>query len=320
MELPRPPVPPSTETGRTEPGTWREIIARFERELGPATDADSTEAEAPPTDASMGGALTPAAGEDVADVQEPFDLVPTAYVADIAETSGPVTPADVTDIAETSGLAPTADVADVEDKVEPVPPAAGTDLPGVEDTAEPTTSEAGADVEEIAPGALPSLDEAVPWEIAAMTTPDYTPPHSIHDREHDSWPVEAEDGDAVPAWSDDGAEDRAAASMGDSLEEIGELLLDEEASADPWDADTGPVDTGGGRSDFPLDAFIVPAGVHHAPSGYDADVARRVALRLDEIARQLRGGGLQSLGRAHSTDELSRVLAAIVTGYVARDD
>ncbi|HSK18178.1 MAG TPA: hypothetical protein VK912_03510 [Longimicrobiales bacterium] len=309
---------PPTETGRTEPGTWREIIARFERELGPATDADSTGAAAPPTDATTGGALPPAAGED-----DRSGLAPTADVADIAKTTDPAQTADVANIAETSDLVTPADVADiagVEDTTEPLPPATGTDLPGVEDTADHVTPETGTDEEEVAPGARPSLDEAVPWEIAAMTTPDYTPPHSIHDREHDSWPVEAEDGDAVPAWGEDVPEDRAPAPMEDSLEEIGELLLDEEASADPWAADRRAGDTGSGRPDFPLDAFIVPAGVHHAPTGYDADVARRVALRLDELARQLRGGGLQSLGRTHSTDELSRVLAAIVTGYVARDD
>ena len=49
-------------------------------------------------------------------------------------------------------------------------------------------------------------------------------------------------------------------------------------------------------------------------------LARLWVERLDELARQLRGSGLQSLGRTGSADELSRVLAAIVTGYVARDD
>ncbi|HSJ30697.1 MAG TPA: hypothetical protein VK933_04635 [Longimicrobiales bacterium] len=298
-ELPR---ATQSETGRTEPGTWREIIARFERELGPAPDADSPAEAAPPSEAPTGDELPPGADADIAGVEERPELVTPADVANIADVdeAETVTSPAGPDIDDTTGRSP--------------PPA------DIEDTAEPVPSAVDAEVEEIAPGALPSLDDAVPWEIAAMTTPDYTPPPSIHDREHDSWPVDTEDGDAVPAWTDDVPEQRAPASMGDALAEIGELLLDDEAPTDPWDADTRPRDAADGRSDFPLDAFIVPAGVHHAPTGYDADVARRVALRLDELARQLRGDGLQSLGRTGSTDELSRVLAAIVTGFVARDD
>jgi hypothetical protein len=53
--------------------------------------------------------------------------------------------------------------------------------------------------------------------------------------------------------------------------------------------------------------------------GYnDDDVARQVAHRLDELARQLRAGGLRALGSTDSDDELAHVLAAIVTGYLAR--
>jgi hypothetical protein len=54
-------------------------------------------------------------------------------------------------------------------------------------------------------------------------------------------------------------------------------------------------------------------------SGYDdVDVAHQVARRLDQLAQQLRDGGLRSLGETGTVDELSRVLASIVTGYVAR--
>jgi hypothetical protein len=162
----------------------------------------------------------------------------------------------------------------------------------------------------------PSLDEPAPWEVAAMTTPDYQPPPSIHDPEHDAWPVEADDGDARPAFSDIAdADDELVGAVDD--DEIGELLLDEVVPVDPWDVDPEP-DDDDGRSDFPLDAFIVPAGVQSV-SGYDdVDVAHQVARRLDQLAQQLRDGGLRSLGETGTVDELSRVLASIVTGYVAR--
>lgn len=154
-----------------------------------------------------------------------------------------------------------------------------------------------------------------------MTTPDYQPTHSIHDPEHDSWPVDADDGDAVPVWTDE-ADERADDDAADEVDEISELLLDEVAPVDPWDVEAEPDDVDDvddARSDFPLDAFIVPAGVQNV-SGYDDDdVARQVAHRLDQLARQLRDGGLRALGGTDSVDELSRVLAAIVTGYVARD-
>jgi hypothetical protein len=244
-EPPRPPAPPESqrpETKRSEPGTWREIIARFER-----------------------------------DIHEVPDDVPDSPARDPAHAASTAPP----------------------DEPEPV------------DTTSPT----------MPPVDEPSLDDAVAWEIEAMTTPDYRPPHSIHDPEHDSWPVDADDGDAVPAWSDeadDDADDRTAGDVVEAFDEIGELLLDEVVAVDPWDVEVEPDDIDDARSDFPLDAFIVPAGVQNVGGYSDDDVARQVAHRLDELARQLRDGGLPALGRTDTVDELSRVLAAIVTGYVAR--
>jgi hypothetical protein len=248
-EPPRAPAPPPDrpETRRSEPGTWREIIARFERDIDEVPDA-----------------RTPA--------DEPAPEAPVAP---------PDEPAPV-------------------DTTAPSPATPTVDQPGLEE---------------------PSLDQPIPWEVEGMTTPDYQPTHSIHDAEHDSWPVDADVGDAVPAWSDDTddeADDRTADDAGQAFDEIGELLLDEVVPVDPWDVEAEPDDGDEVRSDFPLDAFIVPAGVQNVGGYDDDDVARQVAHRLDELARQLRAGGLRALGSTDSVDELSRVLAAIVTGYLAR--
>lgn len=248
-EPPRAPAPPPDRpaTGRSEPGTWREIIARFERDIDEVPDA-----------------RTPA--------DEPAPEAPVAP---------PDEPAPV-------------------DTTAPSPATPTVDQPGLEE---------------------PSLDQPIPWEVEGMTTPDYQPTHSIHDAEHDSWPVDADVGDAVPPWSDDTddeADDRTADDAGQAFDEIGELLLDEVVPVDPWDVDAEPDDGDEVRSDFPLDAFIVPAGVQNVGGYDDDDVARQVAHRLDELARQLRAGGLRALGSTDSVDELSRVLAAIVTGYLAR--
>jgi hypothetical protein len=212
----------------------------------------------------------------------------------------------------------------------------------------PPTSSESADP------SLPPQTE-LPWELEAMTTPDYVAPRSIHDPEHDSWPVSAPDGAAVPAWGDaeqpmlelteesvepvaddsaeivlddivEDADEPAALLLEDEAdeEESPELLLDDEADGDAEDdvqSAEGPYLEPEGVRDatFPLDAFIVPSGVEHAPAGYDmAEVGTVVAERLENLATQIREQGIAALGNTASADELSRVLGAIVTGYVSR--
>ena len=266
------------EAERTEPGTWREIIARFERELGPLTDAEETAAAA---DDQPSGVAAVVAADGTATAEPGVGVTDGKSAMD-------------------EGAAHERSSADVAD--------------------EAPDDERSTD-ERVLPGEPTYFDEPMPWEVAAMTTPGYLPPPSIHDAQHDGWPVDAEDGDTVPAWSDESGDDAGsdASRDADSYDDIGELLLEEEVPTDPWDIEPEP-DEPGSRSDFPLDAFIVPAGVHHLPAGYDAAVAQKVAHRLDEMARRLRDGGLATLGSTDSVDELSRVLAAIVTGYVAHAD
>jgi hypothetical protein len=285
VELPpvRGSEPARPEPARTEPGTWREIIARFERELGPVTDDEA--ADTTPSHAELSEA-EPAADAPDAGVEPP--------------SAAPVQP---------DATLPDERV-ESDEPEEPVSP----DEPLQRDS--PMPDEIAAAAQPIEPGDPPFIDEPVPWEIESMTTRDYSPPHSIRDAEHD-WPVDAEDGDAVPAWSDEPAEELDDDTS--PADEIGELLLDEVVPADPWDREPEPDEDPAPRSDFPLDAFIVPAGVPGLSGFADDDLARRVAVRLDELARGLRDDGLRSLGSAGSVDELSRVLAAIVTGYVSRE-
>lgn len=318
-ELPRPAPPTRTvelpplrgseparpEPGRTEPGTWREIIARFERELGPVTDDET--ADAAPSHAEVSGAPTVSDASDAVDETSSAGPVPPDAVLpeepvlpeEQALPEEPVVPEEM--VVRDEPVTPKKPVMPEE------PLQSGESL---------TPGKHAAAGQPIQPGEPPLLDEPVPWEIESMTTPDYSAPHSIRDAEHD-WPVDAEDGDAVPAWSDEPAED--VDDDASPIDEIGELLLDEVVPADPWDREPEPDEDPAPRSDFPLDAFIVPAGVPSVGGFGDDDLARRVAVRLDELARGLRDDGLRSLGSAGSVDELSRVLAAIVTGYVSRD-
>jgi hypothetical protein len=275
FELP-PPATRETVADRTEPGTWQEILARFERDLGDLTDE--------------------ATGGDASDANvRADDLSITDAVSGVASDAD-VGADDLPGIDGVSGVASDAD-APADDELTSTSPEERT-------TEEP---------EPVAPGDPTSLGPPEPWEVGAMTTPDYRPPQSIHDAGHDAWPVEADDGSAVPAW-DNGDE---SADDDDALDDIGELLLDEVVPADPWDTEPEPDEPD--SEPFPLDAFIVPAGVTGVSRAGDDEVALRVAHRLDELARRLRDDGLGSLGRTSGVDELSRVLAAIVTGYVAGD-
>ncbi|MBR9988840.1 MAG: hypothetical protein KFH98_03735 [Gemmatimonadetes bacterium] len=278
--MPRPQAKdPAQEAGRTEPGTWHEIIARFERDMAELPEHDAEEGVSPADDA---GVITPSG--------TPVDDAGEMATAAEGSASSPTPPEDrhATPVADDTGAV----------RSEAPPPEVDEPAADIPDEREP-----------VAPGDPSYLDAPEPWEVRAMTTPDYIPPQTIHDAGHDDWPVDADDGSAVPV---NGATDD------EDLELIGELLLDEVVPADPWDTEAEP-DEPDDAAPFPLDAFIVPAGVQNV-SGYgDSDVAQRVAHRLDELARRLRDDGLSSLGDTAGVDELSRVLAAIVTGYVAGD-
>jgi hypothetical protein len=54
------------------------------------------------------------------------------------------------------------------------------------------------------------------------------------------------------------------------------------------------------------------------PAGYPC-VADRVAARLESLAAEVRASGIGALGAADDADELSRLLAGVVAGFMARD-
>jgi hypothetical protein len=80
---------------------------------------------------------------------------------------------------------------------------------------------------------------------------------------------------------------------------------------------------GADQKAFPLDAFFVPTDSSRVPSGYDEDEHRRivdgVASQLEDLAHAVRERGIGALGAASATDDLSRLIAAVVAGYYARE-
>jgi hypothetical protein len=54
-------------------------------------------------------------------------------------------------------------------------------------------------------------------------------------------------------------------------------------------------------------------------SGEPPPVAERVASRLESLAAEVRASGIAALGAADDSDELSRLLAGVIAGFLARD-
>jgi hypothetical protein len=137
-----------------------------------------------------------------------------------------------------------------------------------------------------APSTSPTADEPMPWEVPEEVAAD-TP-------EMVSWPHHAVQGAALPAW-DDGTADGEA-------EEVAPSRGDQQLTA------------------FPLDAFFVPLDSSSVPNGYgEAEhraLAGRVADRLEELARALRQRGMPVLGAGGTSDELARLIAAVVAGFL----
>jgi hypothetical protein len=116
------------------------------------------------------------------------------------------------------------------------------------------------------------------------------------DIESEGWPDLPDQGAAVPAW-DDGDND---------------AIIDSAARAEA-----------SGSTEFPLDAFFVPTDSKRVPMGYDdaehREVAGRVADRLEEMAQAVRARGMPALGAAPTSDELAKLIAAVVAGFFARE-
>jgi hypothetical protein len=108
-------------------------------------------------------------------------------------------------------------------------------------------------------------------------------------------------------------------------------LPEQDTAAPAWgmdshegDADSGAqTETAADADDFPLDAFFVPADATRSPSGYDVSehdaISERTAGRLDDLARFIRLRGVTGLDAHQSSDELTRLITAVITGFVARE-
>lgn len=163
------------------------------------------------------------------------------------------------------------------------------------------------------PSAAPS-EQSTPrtasWEIATLTTPDYKAPRSIHDPPHDAWPVAAPAGSAIPPWGDGMSAEPPEESRAAHVPQTGQNGIIEQ--------DVPYVDTDGPVAGFPLDAFIVPGGAAQLSERYSQEISEAVADRLEALAAQIRTHGVESLGAGRDTDELARLVAALVTGFVSR--
>jgi hypothetical protein len=137
-----------------------------------------------------------------------------------------------------------------------------------------------------------------------------------------SMPVQAPQPDSSPA--EPSPADDLRAEAGDWPE-----VPDLDAAVAAWVAEdeAGTPETGTqpeSAAEFPLDAFYVPADAERLPNR-DADGDRptmqeRIADRLETMAAAVRSEGLAALGTAGSADELTRLVAAVVAGYIAREE
>jgi hypothetical protein len=177
----------------------------------------------------------------------------------------------------------------------PLPVASGTPLPPVLTRAldAPQSPRDGSPVP--VPPYLPGRAAAFHnVDAAPLELSDTVEVEAEDDFESEGWPDLPDQGAAVPAW-DDGNND---------------VIVDSGARA-------------ASGSEFPIDAFFVPTDSKRVPMGYDdaehREVAGRVADRLEELARAVRARGMPALGAAPTSDELAKLIAAVVAGFFARE-
>jgi hypothetical protein len=153
--------------------------------------------------------------------------------------------------------------------------------------------------------------------------------------------------DDTPSWAPVWAEPAPAEAEPTAPSEAAETEARPEASADAVAEEAvETTDTQrDGMASFPLDAIFIPDGMRQAPSvdedddadeGYlgtdfedmgggvaapdeGAALSERVADQLEQLAHRIRADGIASLGTAGDGDELTRLIAAVVIGFRARD-
>ncbi|CAN5848157.1 hypothetical protein BH23GEM9_BH23GEM9_04650 [soil metagenome] len=174
------------------------------------------------------------------------------------------------------------------------------------------------------PEAEPGYAEAPFWQASQESVE----PSGQEDLSGGESPIEdsaeAESRDVFDAPSDQGSAERPEELSGEDTED--EAAGEFAANAEYGDAP----DPAGGENErdrFPMEAFFVPAQAQRVPVGYDEHrhVAERVAVRLEELADNVRRRGLSALGPVSrdehtNLDELSRLIAAVIAGFFAREE
>jgi hypothetical protein len=173
--------------------------------------------------------------------------------------------------------------------------------------------------------AQPSANVApTPWEASAaarQAARRNAASMAALERDHgmQGWPVLGDEGTAGPVWGDDAAANVNAGNGGGPA--VATAPAQAPAAGDR-PASIQAVEEDGGDAEFPLEAFFVPDHCTRMPAGYDPEVHRaisqRVAARLDELAATIRRSGMHTIGATPSADDLSRIVAAVVAGFYAR--
>jgi hypothetical protein len=156
------------------------------------------------------------------------------------------------------------------------------------------TAAAEATVEEPATGALQDADEQ-----QAAATQDATEPQAA-DAPVSAEPAPVESWDPAQLWDDapvTGLPTRSIVPAEELPVAYGHAPL---ADAATVSAETAPPP-------------VAPESAVRPP------VAERVATRLESLAAEVRTSGIAALGAADDSDELSRLLAGVITGFLARD-
>jgi hypothetical protein len=178
------------------------------------------------------------------------------------------------------------------------------------------------------PGATPRAEmapEPAPGRAAEPAPLELTEAMESAAVEPVDWPdMRGDDeGDAMRPW-DDGTGDDAVEDAVRAATEAARVAAEGQhvgAEPDRADAEAGG-DADAPDGDFPLDAFFVPLDSQRVPTGYDEaehrEVAERVSGQLEELAKSIRTRGMTALGATPASDDLSKLIAAVVAGYYTR--
>jgi hypothetical protein len=164
--------------------------------------------------------------------------------------------------------------------------------------------------------ARPSFDDRMPWEIDDVATPstDVFVPGPF-----DPPPAPAAEPEPEPRAAPEPWEPWDPSQLWD---EPPSHPPDQQQSLEYRDEAQHAADGSHAGPDVPAEPVTFEAIPLEIPVGdrWQQDVTERVAARLEELAREVRSRGIAALGAAENADELSRLIAGVIAGFLARDD